>query len=45
MEFIILDIVDIDLILGMDCLVPYHVVLNCFTKTMTLSTHIILRLE
>ena len=36
-DLIILGMVDFDVILGMDCLSPYHVVLNCNAKTVTLA--------
>lgn len=35
-DFIILDMMDFDVILGMDCLSPYHAALNCHAKTITL---------
>ncbi|XP_049371627.1 uncharacterized protein LOC125836498 [Solanum verrucosum] len=36
-DLILLDMVDSDVILGMDWLSPYHAVLDCYAKTVTLS--------
>ena len=36
-DLIMLDMIDFDVILGMDWLSPYHVVLDCYAKTVTLS--------
>ncbi|XP_015159293.1 uncharacterized protein [Solanum tuberosum] len=36
-DLILLDMVDFDVILGKDWLSPYHAVLNCHAKTVTLS--------
>ncbi|XP_015165509.1 uncharacterized protein [Solanum tuberosum] len=36
-DLILLDMVDFDVILGMDSLSPYHAVLDCFSKTVTLD--------
>lgn len=36
-DLILLDMVDFDVILGMDWLSPYHVILDCYAKTVTLS--------
>ena len=36
-DLIILEMVDFDVILGMDCLSPYHTVLDCNAKTVTLA--------
>lgn len=35
-DFILLDILDFDIILGMHWLSPYHIVLDCYAKTITL---------
>ncbi|XP_069152883.1 uncharacterized protein [Solanum lycopersicum] len=34
----VLDMIDFDVILGMDWLSSYHAILNCYAKTITLST-------
>ena len=36
-NLIMLDMIDFDVILGMDWLSPYHAVLDCYAKTVTLS--------
>lgn len=36
-NLILLDMVDFDMILGMDQLSPYHAILDCHAKTVTLS--------
>ncbi|KAH0757160.1 hypothetical protein KY290_020653 [Solanum tuberosum] len=36
-DLILLDMVDFDVILGMDWLSPYHAVLDCYAKTVTLA--------
>ena len=36
-DLIMLDMIDFDMILGMDWLSPYHAVLDCYAKTVTLS--------
>lgn len=36
-DLILLDIIDFDMILGMDWLSPHYAILNCHAKTMTLS--------
>lgn len=36
-DLIILDLNNFDVILGLDCLTPYHVVLDFTTKTITLE--------
>ncbi|KAF3645078.1 hypothetical protein FXO37_21138 [Capsicum annuum] len=36
-DLIVLDMVDFDFILGIDWLAPYHVILDCFAKIVTLS--------
>ena len=36
-DLIMLDMIDFDVILGMDWLSPYHVVLDCYGNTVTLS--------
>ncbi|WMV08049.1 hypothetical protein MTR67_001434 [Solanum verrucosum] len=36
-DLILLDMVDFDLILGMDWLSPHHAVLDCYAKTVTLA--------
>ncbi|WMV30405.1 hypothetical protein MTR67_023790 [Solanum verrucosum] len=36
-NLVILDMTDFDIILGMTCLSPYYVVLNCSTKSVTLE--------
>ena len=36
-DLILLDMVDFDLILGMDWLSPHHAVLDCYAKTITLA--------
>nr|XP_025884581.1 uncharacterized protein LOC112940524 [Solanum lycopersicum] len=36
-DLIMLDMIDFDVILGMDWLSPYHAVLDCYAKTVTLS--------
>ena len=44
-DLIILGMVDFDVILGMDRLSPYHVVLDCNAKTVTLSMPGVPRVE
>ena len=44
-DLIILGMVDFDVILGMDWLSPYHVVLVCNVKTMTLVMSSVPRVE
>ncbi|XP_069145596.1 uncharacterized protein [Solanum lycopersicum] len=44
-DLIILGMLDFDVILGMDWLSPYHVVLDCNAKTVTLAMPVILRVE
>jgi hypothetical protein len=36
-DLILLDMVDFDLILGMDWLSPHRAVLDCYAKTVTLA--------
>ncbi|XP_070019487.1 uncharacterized protein [Nicotiana sylvestris] len=36
-DFFLLDMVDFDVILGMDWLSPYHEILDCHAKTVTLA--------
>ena len=36
-DLLVLDMVDFDVILDMDCLAPYHFVLDCFARTVTLA--------
>ncbi|XP_070038259.1 uncharacterized protein [Nicotiana tomentosiformis] len=36
-DLLFLDMVDFDVILGMDWLTPYHAILDCYAKTVTLS--------
>ncbi|XP_070002869.1 uncharacterized protein [Nicotiana sylvestris] len=36
-DMLLLDMVDFDVILGMDWLSPYHVILDCHAKTVTLA--------
>ncbi|XP_070020573.1 uncharacterized protein [Nicotiana sylvestris] len=44
-DLILLDMVDFDVILGMDWLSPYHAILDCHAKTMTLALLGLPRLE
>ena len=44
-DLIILGMVDFDVILGMDWLSPYHVVLDCNAKTVTLAMPGVPRVE
>ena len=44
-DLIILGMVDFDVILGMDWISPYHAVLDCNAKTVTLAMPGILRVE
>ncbi|XP_070019722.1 uncharacterized protein [Nicotiana sylvestris] len=37
LDLLLLDMVDYDVILGMDWLSPYHAILDCHTKTVTLA--------
>ena len=36
-DLLVLDMIDFDVILDMNCLDPYHVVLDCFARTVTLA--------
>ncbi|XP_070002668.1 uncharacterized protein [Nicotiana sylvestris] len=44
-DFLLLDIVYFDVILGLDCLSPYHAILDCHAKTVTLALSGLPRLE
>lgn len=44
-DLIILGMVDFDILLGIDLFSSYHVVLHCYTKTLTLSIFGVTRLE
>ncbi|XP_070003103.1 uncharacterized protein [Nicotiana sylvestris] len=44
-DLLVLDMVDFDFILGMDWLSPYHAILDCHTKTITLALPGLPRLE
>ncbi|XP_070044999.1 uncharacterized protein [Nicotiana tomentosiformis] len=44
-DLLLLDMVDFDVILGMDWLSPYHVILDCHVKTVTLALPGLPRLE
>ena len=44
-DLMILDMVDFDIILGMSWLSPYHAILDCHTKTVTLAMPGIPRLK
>ncbi|XP_070037233.1 uncharacterized protein [Nicotiana tomentosiformis] len=44
-DLLLLDMVDFDVILGMDWLSPYHAILDCHAKTMTLALPGLPRLE
>ncbi|XP_070050654.1 uncharacterized protein [Nicotiana tomentosiformis] len=44
-DHLLLDMVDLDVILGMDCLSPYHAILDCHAKTVRLAMLGLLRLE
>lgn len=37
-DFLVLDMVEFDVILGLDWLALYHSILDCFAKTVTLSS-------
>lgn len=37
-DLFVLDMIDFDVILGMNWLAPYHVVLDCYAKTVTLAS-------
>lgn len=36
-DLIIIDILDFDIIFGMDSLASYHAILECYTKAVTLA--------
>ncbi|XP_070039094.1 uncharacterized protein [Nicotiana tomentosiformis] len=44
-DLLLLDMIDFKVILGMDWLSPYHAILDCHTKTVTLAIPELLRLE
>ncbi|XP_070050515.1 uncharacterized protein [Nicotiana tomentosiformis] len=44
-DLLLLDMVDFDVILGMDWLSPYHAILDCHAKTMTIALLGLPRLE
>ncbi|XP_070004991.1 uncharacterized protein [Nicotiana sylvestris] len=44
-DLLLLDMVDFDVILGMDWLSPYHATLDCYAKTVTLALRGFPRLE
>ncbi|XP_070055050.1 uncharacterized protein [Nicotiana tomentosiformis] len=44
-DLLLLNMVDFDIILGMDWLSPYHAILDCYTKTVMLAMPDLLRLE
>ncbi|XP_070055112.1 uncharacterized protein [Nicotiana tomentosiformis] len=44
-DLLLLDMVDFDIILGMDWLSPYHAILDCHAKTVTLSMPVLPRIE
>ncbi|XP_070043286.1 uncharacterized protein [Nicotiana tomentosiformis] len=44
-DLLLLDMVDFDVILGMDMLSPYHAILDCHTKIVTLAMPRLRRLE
>ena len=44
-DLLLLDMVDFDVILGMDWLYPYHAILDCHAKTVTLALPDLPRLE
>ncbi|WMV45387.1 hypothetical protein MTR67_038772, partial [Solanum verrucosum] len=44
-KLIILGIIDFDIILGMGWLSPYHVILDCYAKNMTLAMPGVSRVE
>ncbi|XP_070008235.1 uncharacterized protein [Nicotiana sylvestris] len=44
-DFLLLDMIDFEIILGMDWLSPYHTILDCHAKTVTLAMPGLPRLE
>ncbi|XP_070046266.1 uncharacterized protein [Nicotiana tomentosiformis] len=44
-DFLLLDMVDFYVILGMDWMSPYHAILDCYAKTVTLAILVLPRLE
>lgn len=38
-DLVLLDMLDFDVILGIDYLFPYHTILDCFSKNVTLTIH------
>ncbi|XP_070025733.1 uncharacterized protein [Nicotiana sylvestris] len=44
-DLLLLDMIDFEVILGMDCLSPYHTVLDCHAKTISLAMPGLQRLE
>ncbi|XP_070008780.1 uncharacterized protein [Nicotiana sylvestris] len=44
-DLLLLDMIDFDIILGMDWLSPYHAILDCHAKTVTLALPGLPRLE
>ncbi|XP_070003258.1 uncharacterized protein [Nicotiana sylvestris] len=44
-DLLLLDMIDFEIILGMDWLSPYHAVLDCYAKTVTLAVPGLPRLE